>query len=295
VNTGALQALTAINLDDLIHAFGLSREGLPARLVHRLFHEAARGFARQMLDFDAAIGERGLGEAACLTERLYVRDVRLYGADCLPDEPSLFVSNHPGLTDTLALFAALARPGLRTIALDRPFLLSLPNLSQQLFFLGEAPGERIALVRRVHRHLQAGGSLLTFPAGHTEPDPDVHDGAVESLARWTDSAGAFVWLRPETPVVPLCVRSVTWDVTTNNPLVRSRRTQDDRQLLASAFQLLANVMLHARPVTVKIQVGEPIRLGQAGGRRSADIHRAVLRSMRSLIESAPQGAGMGVL
>lgn len=295
MNTGPLQALTAINLDDLINALGFSGQRLPASVLRRLFHGAAREFARQMLAFDAAIGERGLGEAACLTERLYVRDVQLYGADCVPDEPSLFVSNHPGLTDTLALFTALARPGLRTIALDRPFLLSLPNLSQHLFFLGDKPEERVSLVRRVHRHLQAGGSLLTFPAGHTEPDPDVHKGAVESLQRWTDSAGVFVRLRPETPVVPVCVRSVTWDVTTNNPFVRARRTQDDKQLLASAFQLLANVMLHARPVTVKIQVGEPIRASQLGSTRPADIHQAVMRSMRSLIERGPQGPGMSAL
>ncbi len=295
MNTVALQALTAINLDDLINAFGFSREGLPARAMGRVFHGAAREFARQMLQFDAAIGERGLGEAACLTERLYVRDVQLYGADCLPDEPSLFVSNHPGLTDTLALFAALARPGLRTIALDRPFLLSLPNLSQNLFFLGDRPEERVALVRRVHRHLQAGGSLLTFPAGHTEPDPDVHAGAVESLARWTDSAGVFLRLRPETPVVPVCVRGVYWDATANNLLVRSRRTQDDKQLLASAFQLLANVVRRARPVTVRIQVGEPIRASRLGSTRSADIHQAVLRSMRSLIERGPQGAWTSAL
>ena len=155
--------------------------------------------------------------------------------------------------------------------------------------------ERVALVRQVHRHLQAGGSLLTFPAGHTEPDPDVHTRAVESLDDWTDSAGVFLRFRPETPIVPVCVRSVTWDKTTNNVLVRSRRTPDDRQLLASALQLLANVALHARPVTVKVQVGEPIRTSQLGSTSTAVIHEAVLRSMRQLIESGPQGAGLSVL
>jgi len=295
VNTSALQALTSINLDDLVNAFGLSGQALRAGLVRKVFFKAARDFAGQMLDFDAAIASRGLAEAACITERLYVRDVELYGADCLPDEPSIVLANHPGLTDTLALFAALARPGLRVIALDRPFLLSLPNLSQQLFFVTEQPHERVALVRRVHRHLQAGGSLLTFPAGHTEPDPDVHPGAIESLQSWTDSVGVFVRLRPQTPVVPVCVRSVTWDRTTDSPLVRSRRTQDDRQLLASALQLLANVMLHARPVTVKIQVGEPIRASQLGTTDTKTIHEAVLRTMRALIETGPRGLGVSVL
>ncbi len=93
--------------------------------------------------------ERGLAEAACLTERLYVRDVRVFGADCLPAGPCLFLANHPGMTDTLALFTALARPDLRVIALDRPFLLSLPNLSRQLYYVTDSPQERVSLVRRV--------------------------------------------------------------------------------------------------------------------------------------------------
>jgi 1-acyl-sn-glycerol-3-phosphate acyltransferase len=295
VNTGALDNLTAINLDDLVNAFGLKRRGLRARLVRSVFTGAARDFARQMLDFDAAIGSRGLAEAACLTQRHYARGVQLYGADCIPDEPAIFLANHPGLTDTLALFAALARPGLRVIALDRPFLLSLPSLAQQLFFVTDQPHERVSLVRKVHRHLQSGGSLMTFPAAHNEPDPDVHPGAVASLQSWTDSVGVFVRLRPETPVVPVCVRGVTWAATTNNPLVRSRRTQDDRQLLASAFQLLANVMLHVRPVTVKVQVGAPIRASHLRSTKTSVIHEAVLRSMRALIESGPQGAAVGVL
>ena len=295
MNTGALQALTTINLDDLVNAFGVDEQGIASRLVRRVFRGAATEFARQMLAFDAAIGSRGLAEAACLTERLYVRDVQLYGADCLPDEPAIFLANHPGLTDSLALFTALARPDLRVIALDRPFLLSLPNLTRHLFFVTDEPHERMALVRQAHRHLQAGGSLLTFPAGHTEPDPDVHPGAAAALEQWTDSAGVFVRLRPETPVVPVCVRSVTWDQTTNNPLVLLRQTQDDRQLLASAFQLLANVMLHARPVTVTVQVGAPIRASELGSTRTSVIHEAVLRSMSALIERGPQGPGVSVL
>ena len=80
----------------------------------------------------------------------------------------------------LALFAALARPDLKVIALDRPFLLSLPNLSRQLYYVTDSPQERVSLVRRAYRHLRSGGSLLTFPAGHTEPDPDTYPGAVAS-------------------------------------------------------------------------------------------------------------------
>ena len=40
----------------------------------------------------------------------------------------------------------------------------------------------MSLVRDVARHLRAGGAVLTFPAGHNEPDPDVHPGADDGAA-----------------------------------------------------------------------------------------------------------------
>jgi 1-acyl-sn-glycerol-3-phosphate acyltransferase len=295
VNADALAALTAINLDDLVNAFGWQGEPLLARLLRTVSFRAARDFASQMLDFDHLIGSHGLAEAACLTGRLYVRDVRVYGADCLPDGPAIFLANHPGLTDTLALFTALGRPDLRVIALDRPFLLSLPNLSRQLLFVTDDPGERISLVRRVHRHLRSGGSILTFPAGHTEPDPAVQPGALESLQTWTDSAGVFLRFAPETPIVPVYVRGVTWPAAARLPLVRLRRTQDDRQLFASALQLLANVALHARPVTVQVQVGEPLYARDLASTDTAVVHQAVLRGMRTLLETGPAGPGISAL
>ena len=291
----ALDRLTQINLDDLVNAFGWQSSRVLSGMVRALFHKAAQDFGLQMLAFDDAIGMRGLVEAACQTERLYVRDVRVFGAERLPDGPCLFLSNHPGMTDTLALFAALGRPDLRAIALDRPFLLSLPNLAQHLEFVTDQPYERVSMVRRVSRHLHGGGSVLTFPAGHTEPDPDVYPGAIESLHTWTDSAGVFVRLAPETAVVPVCVRGVCWPATANHPITRLRRTIDDRQLLSSAIQLLANVALHVRPVTATIQVGKPFFARDLGSADTEAMHHAVMDSMTSLLESNPEGVGQSAL
>ncbi len=290
----SLHVLTQINLDDLVSAFGWQHQPLLARLVHTIFFKTAQDFARQMLGFDTAIGSRGLAEAACINEQLYVRDLRLHGADLIPDEPAIFVANHPGMTDTLALMAALAVPDLRIIALDRPFLLSLPNVYQHLFFVTEQPAQRVALVRRVHRHLQSGGSILTFPAGEQEPDPETQTGAADSLASWTDSAGVFVRLSPKTPIVPVCVSGVNWDKAIQHPITRVRREPLDQHLLASALQLLANVSLHVRPVDVKIQVGAPIRARDLGSTDIAVIHRAVLSEMKALIETTPRGEGISI-
>ncbi len=290
-----LETLTAINLDDLVNAFGWQERPFLARAARRIFSTTARSFAQQMLDFDAAIGECGMAEAACLTERLYARDVRVFGSELLPKGPFLALANHPGLTDTLALFASLERRDLKIIALNRPFLMALPNLSKQLFFVTENPAERVSLVRRVSSFLRAGGSLLTFPAGHTEPDPDVYRGAIESLSLWADSVEIFIRLAPETAVIPVCVRGVASEYFAHHPLTRLRRTADDQQLLASVLQLLWNVIFRARPVTVRVQIGHPISIKEIGSTAMQLLHETVLAEMKRLMASPPVGNGVSVL
>src|SRR5574341_1655832 len=284
-----VDALTQINLDDLVAAFGFQSQPLLARAVRFIFRGAARKFARQMIEFDTAIGAYGLAEAARRTQRLYVREVHVFGQDPLPVGPILALSNHPGMTDTLALFCTLNRSDLKIIALNRPFLLSLPNISQQLFYVTEDASERVALVRRVSGHLRAGGAILTFPAGHTEPDPDVYDGAVEALQTWTDSVGVFIRLAPETAILPMVVRSVVWERTAHHPIVRLKSGRDERELLAVALQLLMQILLDIRPITAKVQIGRPVTAKALGSTETQAIHQSVLAEMRRLIENPPEG------
>ena len=290
-----IDALTQINLDDLVNAFGVKNQPTFDRAVRFVFREAARKFAKQMIDFDAAIARCGLTEAARQTERLYVRDVRVFGADRVPDSAFLALSNHPGMTDTLALFCALNRDNLKIIALNRPFLLSLPNLSGQLFYVTDDSNERVSMVRHASAHLRNGGSILTFPAGHTEPDPDVYDGALESLETWTDSVGVFIRLAPETAILPIVVRSVVWDKAAHHPLIRLKQTRDERELLAVALELLSMVMFDLKPVTVKIQIGKPITVKELGTHDTQTIHQAVLAEMKRMIENPPEGDGESAL
>lgn len=283
--------LTRINLDDLVAAFGFQDQPISACLVRFLFREAARKFARQMLEFDSHIMTCGLAKAAQQTEKLYVKDLCIYGREHIPNGPFLALSNHPGMTDTLAVIAALGAADLKVIALNRPFLLSLPNLSRRLFFVTEDPNERVTMVRQVSKHLRMGGATLTFPAGHNEPDPDVYPGAVESLQSWTESTGVFLRLAPETAILPVVVRNVIWEKIAHHPVVRIKKNRDERELLAVALQLLLQVMFNLKPVTVKVQIGKPITVKGLGSTDANVIHRAVLAEMKGLIENPPEGSG----
>jgi len=298
--TSNFEILTQINLDDLVASFGWQNRPVLARLLRKVFFKPALTFAEFMVEFDSAVEERGLVGASRLTQRHFVRDVRVFGLDPstgsgLPDSAFLALSNHPGMSDTLSLFCALNRPDLKIIALDRPFLNSLPNTSKHLFYLRDDIASRVSLVRQVTAHLRNGGAALTFPAGHIEPDPGVHEGALDSLQTWTDSTGVFIRMAPETAVLPVLVRSVVWDKTQRHFLLGIKKTKQEKEKLAAAFQLLAHVAFKKKDVHVRVQIGKPIYAKDLGTTETAFIHQAVLVEMKRLIENPPQGEGVSVM
>jgi hypothetical protein len=165
VRTGAIADLTRINLDDLVLSFGWQDRPLLAGMARRLLRNPAQKFARQIVEFDTAVGRDGLVSASRQTLSNYVNDVRVFGRERIPVGSFLALSNHPGLCDALSLFGALNRPDLLVVALRRPFLQALPNTSKHLACLPDEASAHAAVVRQVRAHLRKGGAALSFPAG----------------------------------------------------------------------------------------------------------------------------------
>lgn len=297
MTTPQFAALTQINLDDLVSSFGWEDRPFWAGILRRIFIGPARSFARHMVEFDDGVESAGLNEAARRTLRShYVKDVRVHGIENVPlDGPALFLSNHPGMVDTLCLFSAIRRTDLRIIALHRPFLVSLVNMSRQLSYISEDGAERIRTAREVSSHLRRGGSALTFPAGEIEPDPSVFSDATDSLSRWTDSAGVFLRFAPETRIVPTLVSGVIWDKAIRHPLTLIKRTRREREKLAAAIQAFPMLALNARPTTPHVQFARSVTLEEVGSTDSRAIHQVVLERMRSLHESPPNDEGVSAL
>jgi hypothetical protein len=281
-----LDSLTEINLDDLVSSFGWQENPVPAALVRWLFVPPARKFAGQMVEYDTMVGRMGLHEASCqVLQRHYIRELCVHGQQNIPsDGPLLFLSNHPGLTDTVSLFAAIPHSNLRVIATHRPFLLSLPNISQHLSYISDDPGDRMRAVRQVSTHLRSGGAALTFPSGKIEPDPDVHPGAADSLKHWTDSSGVFMRFAPDLQIVPTLVSGVIWERTANHWLTRLKHTREDRERLAAALQLLAMIVRDARPTVVNIWFGKPITRREVDPREAGCVNEVLMERMRCLLE-----------
>jgi hypothetical protein len=290
-----VEMLTQINLDDLISSFGWQNRPFLARLLRRTFVYPPLAFARQIAEFDSNIATHGLVEASRLALSHYTNNFQIFGRDRIPASGFLALSNHPGMTDTLSLFVGLNRNDLKIIALSRPFLNAMPNMSKQLAYVTDDAGERFRLMRQISAHLRAGGAALTFPAGHIEPDPDVQKGSVDSLRSWTDSASLFIRMAPETAVLPVAVRGVVRKNIAFHPLTYLKRAREEREKLAAALQLLAHVMLRMRDVQVRVQIGKPIYARDLGTTETKVIHQAVLAEMKKLVESPPVGEGERLL
>jgi hypothetical protein len=277
-----LDALTEINTDDLLDAVGLARwAGTPLR---RLFRLPARRFALIARQFDAEVAAHGLAQGSAWMLQRMTGGLDVRGARQIPARgPLCVLANHPGMTDTVALIASLAaRPDLRVIALDRPFLRALPAVARQLIFVPEddAAGRRAA-VRASVRHLQQGGALLTFPAAGIEPDPAVHGAAraMAALDGWSGSFAVFARLVPQTICLPALVSHVLNAEAQRHPLTRLRRRPDDREKLAAALQVSA-ARYHRD--TVHVAIGAPQQL--AGD--EAALQQALRRELVRLIEAA---------
>lgn len=252
----AIDALTAINLDDLYKALGIEwlRGVAPLRRVLRPF---AQRLAEQVVTCDNLVGELGLQVGGAWALGQFVRHAVTSGQASIPREgPLMIVANHPGLYDTLALFAAIPRADLRIISADRPFLRTLPNISRYLLPIDDATSGRMGAVRAASRHMRAGGALLLFPGGKIEPDPATMPGAVARLREWSESVELFGRLVPQLTAVSAVVSGVLSATAQRHPLVRLRRTPSERDLLAATLQMIAP-SLHDLPL--RVDFGPPLR------------------------------------
>jgi 1-acyl-sn-glycerol-3-phosphate acyltransferase len=282
-----LDELIVINTNDMLESFGLGDRRRGRRLLAAACYWPARRFAQTVLEFDRRVAEDGLHAAAAWGVRQFAAEVEAIGVEHLPPcGPVIVVANHPGITDTLAIFAALPRADLHTVAAVRPFLSALDNMTRRLIFVDEQAPAHLGVVRSVTRCLRGGGCVLTFPAGKIEPDPAVLPGASRSLEGWSDSIGLFARLSPAAQIVPLLVSGVFSPRSLRSPLARMRRNQKDRERFAAMLQVAAPRLY---PVRVSVALGRPLPAGDLLTRTSsADVKAAVIAAMRDLLAASPR-------
>jgi len=113
-----------------------------------------------------------LGSAPSYTQALgqLRASVEVQHADQLPDGPLVVVANHPfSMIDVLATGAAVetVRPaGMVRAVVDRASA-SLVELHPLMLFVGDDDAGRAAFWDEAHAHLESGGVVVMFPAGHS--------------------------------------------------------------------------------------------------------------------------------
>ncbi len=257
--------LTAINLEDVLISLGRENKTLGRRFLAWLFKSSARRFAYQVLDYDNSVAEYGLHAGSRIFLQSLLKDLVIEGQENIPASgPVLFLSNHPGMTDTVSLFASIPRPDLRIVAAERPFLRALPATDPLLIYVNGDALQRSGVLRSVGAHLRAGGAVLTFPGGEIEPDPAVLPGAVEALEHWSSSIGVFARLIPTGTIIPVIVSGVLAPKATHHPLTHMRHAAKDRERLGATIQILSSVVSPKLwrdlwNVTVHVRFAPPIR------------------------------------
>ena len=300
--------LLAVCRCDLSRLAGLQDSALGRQALQLVLGSRVRRFARAMATFNRDILRHGLPAASRTLCAHYGAQIQATGAEHVPRTgPVLFAANHPGLMDTMAIYATIPRPDIRALARPQPMLDLLSELAPHLLMLPDDGPSRAGGLREVLRSLRAGGALLVFPAGHLEPEPTFlprrrlgtdlilepersrahspgRHGAWprEPLGAWSSGIGTIVRLaaRQGLPlqVVPMSVSGVLSAATRRRfgLLLRLRRTHRGREDLLAVLQLAFPSL---GPTTITARYGCPLSAASLAARDAdAEAITALIRA-----------------
>jgi 1-acyl-sn-glycerol-3-phosphate acyltransferase len=263
-----LRQFHAICRRDLAILSGVEKSRVGRWLLNAALGAQLRRFADTMATFNAELVTHGLAEASTALCARYGGTVIAEGLENVPtDGPLLLVSNHPGMFDTLAIYATLPRADVRALARPQPLLGMLTSLAPNLLMLPAEGAGRAGGLRQVLQMLRGGEALLIYPAGHLEPEPvligrhGLAGAPTEPLGPWSNGVGTLVKLavRQGVPlrVVPTSLTGVlslsTWRWF--GPLLKLRRSLRGREDLTAVLQVAFPGL---GPTTIRACYGEPL-------------------------------------
>lgn len=244
---------------EFLCVLGIENRRILSRFARLLVHKPVDIFAQMAAEFDAAVGQQGLGATAEQYLEQIVAGFSIDGQDNIPLQgPVIIASNHPGSVDILLLLAGIHRKDVRIIASGAPFLKSLPNISPHLLFSTSNAGDRLQALRGALRHLLQGGCLVTFPTGLVDPDPAFMPEAPASFDRWHASLALLMKKIPACRLVPAVVSGVLEPKYYHHPLTRFFRDPIRRQKFAEYWMVIQ--ILRKRPhfdLTPQASFGTP--------------------------------------
>ena len=248
-------------VDELVGALALPKTRAWHNLFWRVFRKTTDRLSTLGITFDRIVSQDGLPAGSEWALSHFCNPVRYQGLENIPLEcPLLVVSNHPGAYDALAIFSKLIRKDIKWIGSIIPFLEKLPHINQHIIFASRLdPFNGMSVMRSSLRHLQSGGTLLYFGAGHRDPDPDVYPDAGKMMDKWLKGIEVFIKHIPELILLPTIVSGVVTKKWARHPLTLLRRKQIDKQRLSEFGQVISQLLIPGRlMITPSISFGSPI-------------------------------------
>lgn len=275
------QQLIEHNLLSFVEAFQLDQIPYLQPLLKWYFMTSAKEISETIIGYDRQIAEQGLAQGSRWLLENFSTTVKSYNADLIPKSgPVLIVSNHPGMTDAMSIFATLPREDIVAVGRKNPILSLLPGVQEYVVFVDPHQSDNIRAVRDILNLLKQNKTVVTFPAGRIEPDPAIHLNATDSLEHWSSSIKLFSKHIPNLQIVPVTVGGVISLDATKHPLARLYRTQARRDWIAATLMILHH---RYRQRCVTLRYGTPLKA-------SMEIMVDVQTAMREMISQTWQAA-----
>lgn len=269
--------------EEIYQALGLALDTRLRHLINPLVWAPTSSFARLAEKFDRIVADSGLPAAARQVLPRLISRLEVRGQASVPKQgPVLVAANHPGAADMLAIASSLPRDDVKVVVSDLPFFRGLPNAARHFIYTPILDSsQRMEVVRACIRHLREGGTLLIFPRGVVEPDPDHLPGAEESISDWSASLGVIARAVPQVEIVTAIVSGVLSRSSLNNPIARLRSQPRDRQRLAEFLQVIEQMVSPVWPaVSARVSFGRPMRAMSEDAR---SVTRQVIEDARRLL------------
>jgi 1-acyl-sn-glycerol-3-phosphate acyltransferase len=250
--------------DDLMRLLGIPKGGIPRLILNPFLWPPATIFSRLADRFDRTVEQSGLREACHWALSMFAQDADIKGWETIPKEgPLLIAANHPGTIDGLAIASHIPRADLKVVITGIPFIQKLQSTAKHLIYTPFEPHERMMTVRSIIRQLESGGSLLIFPTGTVDPDPDIMPGAHESFEQWSPSLDLILRKVPQTQVLVAIVSGVLKPSYLSNPLAKLHKGLRERQKVAEFLQV-AQQLLFPQSLSLfpRVSFAKPISVFQ---------------------------------
>jgi hypothetical protein len=237
-------ALSHSLVAELTGSIGFRDSRLLQSVAWPIFRPATDALAKLGLTFDRMLAEEGLPKASEWLLTHFCTNIASRGNEHIPQTgPVLVVSNHPGAYDALVIFSKLGRKDIHLVSSEIPFLKKLPHVQACFHFASRTNiFNRMSVMRSAIRHLQNGGLLVYFGAGHREPDPAVYPGAEKMMDNWLEGIDFFFKHIRDLKLLPTVVSGVVLEKWARHPITLLRREQIDKQRLSEFGQVITQLI-----------------------------------------------------